>query len=177
VLDVAMSEANGTAEREQALLMLRRSKRRHQLTPRTLAADRGYDAGPFLDELEQTEDVVPLGADPPRRDPRHVGRGGSASAGPASAHEALSGCAKDPQAGRRDLRLGQDHRWDAQEPSRRALEDRSDRPRGRRRLQSAPIDASVREGAVRLNAALEAEIRPAAAGLRAKTGPRNGTVA
>jgi transposase len=60
VLDVAVSEANGTAEREQALLMLRRSKRRHRLKPKTLAADKGYDAGPFLQELEQTEGIVPL---------------------------------------------------------------------------------------------------------------------
>ena len=60
VIDVAVSEANGKAEREEALAMLRRSKRRHGLKPTTLAADKGYDAGPFLQELEQTEQVVPL---------------------------------------------------------------------------------------------------------------------
>lgn len=66
VVDVAVSEANGTAERDKALDMIRRSKRRHGLKPKTLAADKGYDAGPFLRELEQA-DVVPLV--PTRRGP------------------------------------------------------------------------------------------------------------
>lgn len=60
VVDFTTSEANGTAEREQALTMVRRSKQRHDLTPRTLAADKGYDAGPFLHTLEVEEEVVPL---------------------------------------------------------------------------------------------------------------------
>ncbi|HUG38858.1 MAG TPA: IS5 family transposase [Longimicrobiales bacterium] len=60
IMDVAVSEANGTAEREEALVMIRRSKERHGLKPRTLAADKGYDAGPFLHELESEERIVPL---------------------------------------------------------------------------------------------------------------------
>ena len=60
VIDVAVSEANGRAEREQALAMIRRSKRRHALKPKTLTADKGYDAGPFLAELETAEGAVPL---------------------------------------------------------------------------------------------------------------------
>jgi transposase len=67
VIDVAVSEANGTAERSQALSMIRRTKRRHRLRPRTLAADRGYDAGAFLYELEVDEKVIPLV--PTRRGP------------------------------------------------------------------------------------------------------------
>lgn len=60
VLDFSASEANGTAEREQALAMVRRTKQRHDLSPRTLGADKGYDAGPFLHTLEADEGVVPL---------------------------------------------------------------------------------------------------------------------
>lgn len=60
VIDVAVSEANGRSEREEALVMLRRSRKRHRLRPRTLAADKGYDSGPFLQELEGEEGVVPL---------------------------------------------------------------------------------------------------------------------
>lgn len=39
VMDVAVSEANGRSERQEALVMLRRSRKRHRLRPRTLAAD------------------------------------------------------------------------------------------------------------------------------------------
>lgn len=60
VLDFSASEANGRAEPEQALAMVRRTKERHGLAPRTLAADKGYDAGPFLHTLEAEEGVVPL---------------------------------------------------------------------------------------------------------------------
>jgi transposase len=60
VVDFTASDANGTAEREQALAMVRRTKQRHELTPRTLAADKGYDAGPFLHALEAEDGVVPL---------------------------------------------------------------------------------------------------------------------
>ena len=48
-LDVAVDEANGRAEREQAVAMVRRAKRRHPVWPTTLAADGGYVAGAFLD--------------------------------------------------------------------------------------------------------------------------------
>jgi len=60
VMDFAVSEANGTAEREQALRMLRRTTQRQDVNPRTLAADKGYDAGPFLHTLEAEEGIVPL---------------------------------------------------------------------------------------------------------------------
>ena len=52
-LDVAVDEANGRAEREQAVAMVRRAKRRHPVWPTTLAADGGYVAGAFLDEMER----------------------------------------------------------------------------------------------------------------------------
>jgi transposase len=60
IVVVATSEANGRADRDVALYMLRRSKRRHRLKPKTLAVDKGYDAGPFLHALEKEEGVVPL---------------------------------------------------------------------------------------------------------------------
>ncbi|MBK9126282.1 MAG: IS5 family transposase [Phycisphaerales bacterium] len=58
-LDVAVDEANGRAEREQALTMVQRLKRRHPIRPASLAADKGYAAGPFLAELERQR-VTPL---------------------------------------------------------------------------------------------------------------------
>jgi transposase len=59
VVDVSVSEARTRAEREEALVMTRRVRKRHRVVMRTLAADKGYDAGPFLHTLER-ERVVPL---------------------------------------------------------------------------------------------------------------------
>ena len=60
VVDVSVSEANGYAERDEAIRMVRRSRRRHRLKPRTLGADKGYAAGAFLHQLEAGEGIVPL---------------------------------------------------------------------------------------------------------------------
>ncbi len=60
VIDVSVTEANGFAEREAALDMLGRSRRRHRLEPRTLGADKGYAAGAFLVALEEEQGIVPL---------------------------------------------------------------------------------------------------------------------
>ncbi len=60
IMDLSTSEANGRAERQEALRMVRRTRSRHGVTPSTLAADTGYDDGRFLHELEATEGVVPL---------------------------------------------------------------------------------------------------------------------
>jgi transposase len=51
-LNIAVDEANGTAEREQALEMLLQTAARHDLWPQTLGTDAGYDAGAFLTILE-----------------------------------------------------------------------------------------------------------------------------
>ena len=59
-VDVSVSEARTRAEREGALVMVRRAKRRHRLKMRTLAAERGHAAGSFLHELEAEEGVAPL---------------------------------------------------------------------------------------------------------------------
>lgn len=60
VVDVSVSETNGFAEREEALRLVRRTKRRQRVRPKTLAADKGYAAGAFLHELEAEEGIVPL---------------------------------------------------------------------------------------------------------------------
>lgn len=60
VVDVSVSEANGRSERDEALRMMRRSKRRHGLRMKTLAADKGYAAGAFLHEVEEDLGTVPL---------------------------------------------------------------------------------------------------------------------
>jgi len=52
VLAVKVSEASGTAEPEAALAMLNEIKKLHQVKPKTLGADKGYDSGPFLLKLE-----------------------------------------------------------------------------------------------------------------------------
>jgi transposase len=53
VMSVRVDEASGTAERENTLKMLDHVERRHGVRPATLGADKGYDAGPFLLELER----------------------------------------------------------------------------------------------------------------------------
>lgn len=72
IVGVAVSEANGTAEREAALALLTRAKRRHRLRPKTLGADKGYDAGAFLRKLERREVTPHVPIVKPPRDPRTV---------------------------------------------------------------------------------------------------------
>lgn len=60
VVDVSLSEARTKAERSEARAMVRRVRKRHGLRMRTLAADKGYDAGAFLHGLEVEEKIVPL---------------------------------------------------------------------------------------------------------------------
>jgi transposase len=58
IVDLEVSEANGHAERDAAMVMVRRSKRR-RTRMKTVAGDRGYDAGEFLLEVE-AEGVKPM---------------------------------------------------------------------------------------------------------------------
>ena len=62
-VSVSVGVADGHAEREHALAMLDRVKRRHTLAPRVLAADAGYGAGAFLCEVE-SRGVTPHAAMP-----------------------------------------------------------------------------------------------------------------
>jgi len=59
LLDLAVEEANGTAEREAAVKLLARVRQRHWLRPKTIGGDQGYDAGPFLETLEKKFQAVP----------------------------------------------------------------------------------------------------------------------
>jgi transposase len=58
VLAVAISSATGDAEPAQALQMLDALQSRHQLTPETCGADKGYDSGPFMLALEDRS-IIP----------------------------------------------------------------------------------------------------------------------
>jgi transposase len=59
VLDLEVSEASGGAEREATPVMLKRVRKRHFLKPTTLGADKGYDDGGFLSELERDFELKP----------------------------------------------------------------------------------------------------------------------
>jgi transposase len=72
IVGVAVSEANGTAEREAALDLLTRVRRRHKLRPKTLGADKGYDAGAFLRGLERRKVTPHVPIVKPPRDPKTV---------------------------------------------------------------------------------------------------------
>jgi transposase len=52
IVRVRVTEAGGTAERQAALAMLDEARARHDLCPRTLGADKGFDGGAFCRELE-----------------------------------------------------------------------------------------------------------------------------
>ena len=62
IINATVTEANGTAEREATLYMLDELKTTHQTEPKTLGADKGYDAGEFFRalELRDIEPHVPL---------------------------------------------------------------------------------------------------------------------
>ena len=58
IVDIEVTEANGRAERDAAMVMIRRTKRRRKRM-KTVGADRGYDAGEFLLGVE-AEGVKPM---------------------------------------------------------------------------------------------------------------------
>jgi hypothetical protein len=62
ILGITATEANGTAERTAALVMIDELKTTHGLVPATTGGDKGYDSGPFFLELETRgiEPHVPL---------------------------------------------------------------------------------------------------------------------
>lgn len=66
ILRVAVTEANGQAERQAATDMLDDLKAKHQRVPKTMGADKGYDDGEFFQELEdrQIEPHIPLVREP-----------------------------------------------------------------------------------------------------------------
>jgi transposase len=50
-VDISVSEANGFAERAEALSLLDRQRKLRGLVPRTVAGDKGYDTHDFVEEL------------------------------------------------------------------------------------------------------------------------------
>jgi hypothetical protein len=72
IVNIVVTEANGTAEREAALALLDETETTHGLKPKTLGADKGYDDGQFLQDVEERkiEPHVPLTGEP--RDPETV---------------------------------------------------------------------------------------------------------
>ena len=72
IVNITVTEANGTAERSAALDMLDELKATHQFKPKTVGADKGFDSGEFFQELEarQIEPHVPLVKEP--ADPEKV---------------------------------------------------------------------------------------------------------
>ena len=80
IVAVAVTEANGTAERSAALDMLDALKATHAVQPKTLGADKGYDDGEFFRDVEarQIEPHVPLVKEPrnPAEVPYHQQRPG-----------------------------------------------------------------------------------------------------
>ena len=61
IVRVAVSAANGTAERQAALAMLDELRERQGICPKTLGSDKGYDGGPFYREVE-ARGIEPHGA-------------------------------------------------------------------------------------------------------------------
>jgi transposase len=58
-LDIAIAVADGHAERDTAEKLLRRFARRHGVKPKTVSADRGFEAGEFLRTLEEDLRITP----------------------------------------------------------------------------------------------------------------------
>jgi transposase len=66
IVNVTVTQANGTVERQATLDRLEGAKATHQVQPKTLGADKGYDTGEFFQELEarEIEPHVPLVHEP-----------------------------------------------------------------------------------------------------------------
>ena len=58
-LEIGLAAADGHAEREMAETLLRRFRRRHRVKPKTLGADRAYQAGEFLRRIEKDFRITP----------------------------------------------------------------------------------------------------------------------
>ena len=59
LVNLAVEEANGTVERTAAVAMLKEVRARHWVRPSTLGADKGYDDGKFLREVEEDLGIEP----------------------------------------------------------------------------------------------------------------------
>jgi hypothetical protein len=106
LVDISVAQADGYAEREEALAMVRCTRERQKVKIRTLGMDAGYDAGPFLHTLEHAEQVVPH---LPTRAGKIAGQDEAADArrraSAAEAEPGLLNLAAHPEAGGGDLAL------------------------------------------------------------------------
>jgi hypothetical protein len=59
IMDLGVREAGGSAEREAAWAMLERAACHRRLDPRTVGADKGYDDGKFLADVERGLRIEP----------------------------------------------------------------------------------------------------------------------
>ena len=97
VVDVRLTQATGTAERDAALEMLEQKPASKRVT---LGADRGYDTRGFVEQLRETERDAACGAEQHQPAQRHR-----------RAHDAarrLRGQPEEAQARRGSLRLDED---------------------------------------------------------------------
>ena len=58
-LDIRVAPADGQAEREMAEAMWRRFRQRHRRQPQTLGGEAGYEAGKFLETVEEDLNIQP----------------------------------------------------------------------------------------------------------------------
>ena len=74
ILNIQVTEANGTAERDAALAMLDELKETHECQPKTLGADKGFDSGEFLIDLKERKITahIPVKGEP--ADPEKVSK-------------------------------------------------------------------------------------------------------
>jgi hypothetical protein len=116
-IDVSVALATGTAEREEALRMVRQ-QRANGFHPKTLGADQAYDTAAFV-ETVRAEGIAPHVAE-------HItARRGSNLDGTHDPTSRLRAEPAGPEADRRDLRLGQDDRRLAEESVPRPTTQRS----------------------------------------------------
>jgi transposase len=159
IMAVAVTEANGTAERTAALDMLDRMKTTHGIRPKTLGADKGFDDGEFFRAVEarQTEPHAPLVKGP--RDlaavPYHKQRPGvearqrmkARMATEAYGHRGLSTQSEVPQEDRRGVRLAEGDRRHGPQPGGGSVEVAAGAGNRRRRLRpgaTAGAEAGLR---------------------------------
>jgi transposase len=149
IVDVEVTEANGFAERDAALTMTRRTKRRRKRM-RTVAGDRGYDAGDFLLENgsrgRETDGRYSNGQDSFER----AGGRRTQARPPAAANKDVCRFATKTETHGGELWLVEDHGRPEAKSARRTLEARTAIAHHRCCVQPPPDRASCFEGDVSL---------------------------
>ncbi len=126
IVDAEVFPANGTAERDAALLMLEQIPGTKQVS---VGGDKGFDTFGFVEECRNLR-VVPHVAQ------NHKRRGGSAIDARTTRHSSYAISQRKEEADRRMLRLAEDHRAHAEGSTSWCLQSALDVHAGLRRLQS-----------------------------------------